>query len=103
MTDGQPDNDDDHGSASQEVLQLEDNRKLTVFPIFIDSGVSENEKKIARKVLATFSKKRPPLSLIGLNFRVFFEWLSASIGVRAASAVDERISLPSVDPWGRVD
>lgn len=71
MTDGQPTT-QSHPVASRRTLDLESQAKLVVFPIGVGSGADMN-------VLSTFSSKRQPLRLRGLNFPQFFEWLSRSV------------------------
>lgn len=94
MTDGYPfphTNEYKYTQAVQEVRKLEENGKLTIFPI----GIGE-EADMA--ILAAFSNNRPPLRLKGLSFcKKFFEWLSASVTVVSVSRPGERIRL---DPEG---
>lgn len=73
MTDGQPNGDKPTlERAIDRVSTLVAAKKLTVFPIGIGSDADMS-------VLARLSPGRPPMSLKGLAFREFFEWLSRSV------------------------
>ncbi len=72
--------------ACKKVTELEENKKLTVVPVYIgkqDGGddVASVDKK-ADKYLSSFSKKNPIVSLDSdENFSRFFEWLGKSVGM----------------------
>lgn len=85
MTDGQPTT-EHHHKASAQVLQLESEGRLVVFPIGIGPYAD-------MAVLAMFSRKRPPLRLRGLNFRQFFQWLSKSVVRVSQSRPGEKLTL----------
>lgn len=92
MSDGAP-NVGNHEQAARRVRQLEDQRRIVVFPIGIGDQVD-------MKVLSLFSK-RGALHLKGLNFAAFFEWLSRSVGAVSGSNVGDTVSLPKagMDDW----
>jgi|CryBogDrversion2_1035201.scaffolds.fasta_scaffold27622_2 uncharacterized protein YegL len=85
MTDGQP-TDDTHIDVARKVVDLVNNKRLTVFPIGIGEGADMN-------VLAMFSPKRPPLRLKGMRFKEFFEWLSKSVSTTSQSIPGNNIPL----------
>jgi uncharacterized protein YegL len=96
MTDGAPTT-LTHGNASKAVLQLEGQGKLTVFPI----GIGDQADM---RVLSTFSKKKSPLRLRGLNFSGFFEWLSQSV-VRVSQSMpgeSVKIDTDGIQGWGEL-
>lgn len=87
MTDGEP-----NGSTSEferavaRTNDLAKVRKLTVFPIGIGDEADMN-------CLAKFSPRRPPLKLKGMNFKKFFEWLSASVSRTSQSMPGDTVKL----------
>ena len=94
MTDGQPTS-KEHISVAPQPCELEARRNLTVIPIGIGSAAD-------MKVLAMFSKKRPPLRLKGLQFAEFFQWLSKSVVRVSESQPGEQVQLDPVSGWGRI-
>ena len=98
MTDGEP-----NGSTSElnraisRTNELANNRKLTIFPIGIGDEADMN-------CLAKFSPKRPPLRLKGMNFKGFFEWLSASVSRTSQSMPGDKIKLDveGIKGWGEL-
>lgn len=96
MTDGGPTT-STHQKAAAEVCQLESAGKLTVFPIGIGDGADMG-------VLATFSQKKPPLRLRGLNFQGFFEWLSKSVVRVSQSMPGEAVKIDTdgIRGWGEL-
>ena len=92
MSDGSP-NVGDHEQAARRVRQLEDQRRIVVFPIGIGDAAD-------MEVLSLFSK-RGALHLKGLHFAAFFEWLSRSVGAVSSSNVGDTVSLPKagMDEW----
>jgi uncharacterized protein YegL len=97
MTDGQPTS-SAHNQAGPRACEMESRGKLVVFPIGIGSNADMN-------TLAMFSKKRPPLSLQGLNFRQFFEWLSKSVVRVSQSRPGEKMTLDleGIKGWATLD
>ena len=96
MTDGVPT--DNVNEAVSRVVDLVDAKKLSVFPIGIGDGADMN-------TLSLFTRpSRPPLRLIGLEFRKFFEWLSASVQRVSASTPGQRVplDLEGIKGWGEV-
>jgi uncharacterized protein YegL len=95
MTDGAP-----YGGSGvvleeqiQRVVQLVQNRKLTIFPIGIGEAADMN-------VLARFSPGRTPLKLQGLNFAAFFKWLSASVSRVSQSTPGDTVPLDTAGIQG---
>ena len=70
MTDGIPT--DDVSEAVSRIADLVGRRQLSVFAIGIGGDADMD-------TLRLLSPKRTPLRLRGLEFRKFFEWLSASV------------------------
>ena len=95
MTDGMPT--DNVNEAVNRVVDLVNAKKLSVFPIGIGDGADMN-------TLSSFSPSRPPLRLIGLEFRKFFEWLSASVQRVSASTPGQSVplDLEGIKGWGEV-
>ncbi len=99
MTDGKPNGDESEFSrAIRRTVDMESNRKLTIFPIGIGSSADMN-------ALAQFSAKRSPLKLQGLKFREFFSWLSKSVSTTSQSVPGETISLDleGLKGWATLD
>lgn len=92
MTDGEPT--DKIGKSVKRVGKLVDRNRLTVFPIGIGTEADMG-------VLAKFSPKRPPLRLQGLEFRKFFEWLSASVQRVSASTPGQttKVDTDAIKSW----
>lgn len=99
MTDGQP-----NGAASElskaikRTIDMEAQRKLTIFPIGIGKGADMD-------ALAQFSAKRTPLKLQGLKFREFFSWLSKSVSTTSQSVPGETVPLDfeGIKGWATLD
>lgn len=96
LTDGQPTT-DAHIAAGSRARELERLGKLVVFPIAIGSGAELT-------TLGSFSEKRQPLRLKGLNFREFFRWLSKSVARVSQSRPGEKIllDLDGIKGWGEI-
>lgn len=98
MTDGEP-----NGSASEferavlRTNELATVRKLTIFPIGIGDEADMD-------CLAKFSPRRPPLHLKGMNFKGFFEWLSASVSRTSQSMPGDtiKLDLEGIKTWGEL-
>ena len=90
MTDGIPT--DNIDESVKRVGKLVDRKRLTVFPI----GIGDKADKGA---LARLSPKMCPLRLKGLEFRKFFEWLSASVQRVSASTPGQETKLDTGDPF----
>lgn len=95
MTDGVPT--DDISAAAAQIRSLVAEKKLTVFPIAIGKGANLD-------TLAKLSPTRPPLRLLGLNFREFFTWLSRSVSRVSQSTPGESVELDAagIQAWGRI-
>lgn len=99
MTDGEP-----NGSAAElerailRTNELAKMRKLTIFPLGVGQEADMN-------CLARFSPRRPPLRLKGMNFKDFFEWLSASVSRTSQSMPGDKIKLDleGIKSWGELD
>lgn len=92
ISDGAPT--DSWQDAAQRARELSANRKLVSLPI----GVSGADLS----VLSAFSSK-PAVALNGLQFRNFFQWLSASMArVSASTSSDAAVQLPPIDSWGSI-
>lgn len=89
ITDGAPT--DDPTSAARRTSDLANNKKLTIFPIGVEGANMD--------ILKSFSPKREPWKLKGLNFKEFFQWLSQSVAITSHSKPGENINLPSNDSW----
>ncbi|MBQ6971365.1 MAG: VWA domain-containing protein [Synergistaceae bacterium] len=95
MTDGKPygGEKDELVRAKERSSQMVEDGKLTVFPIGIGNNADFS-------TLYDFSPKRRPVKLKGLNFRKFFEWLSASMhSVSVSKPDDKRIDIPDARLW----
>jgi uncharacterized protein YegL len=92
MTDGQPT--DNITNASILTTELVDKKKLSLFPIAIGAGANLQK-------LGQFSAKRKPLTLKGLNFREFFEWLKESAKSTSLSTPGQSVNLPDIG-WATV-
>ena len=98
MTDGAPNGSNaELDRAIARTNELANNRRLTIFPIGIGSEADMN-------CLAKFSPKRPPLRLKGMNFKGFFEWLSASVSRTSQSMPGDKIKLDTdgIRRWGEL-
>lgn len=98
MTDGEPNGSQSElNRAIERTTKLENNRKLTVFPIGIGSQADMG-------VLGDFSPKRSALKLKGMNFKEFFEWLSQSVSTTSQSMPGDSIKLDveGIKGWGEI-
>lgn len=96
MSDGEP-NDLNSVKEQQAItLQMEAEKKLTIFSIFIG-----NDR--GKETLAGFSK-RGAMNLKGFNFKDFFEWLGRSVSVVSQSKPGEKVQLDKdVSDWLDID
>ena len=93
MTDGEANGSTfEFNRAVARTNDLANQRKLSVFPI----GIGDEAD---RDCLAKFSPRRPPLKLKGMDFKKFFEWLSASVSKTSQSMPGEIPSLPDTSGW----
>ena len=95
MTDGAPTDSIDR--AIGRVVKLVESKRLTVFPI----GIGEDADM---EILAQFHPGRTPLRLRGLEFKRFFEWLSASVQRFSASipGQDVPLDVEALKGWATV-
>lgn len=95
MTDGEPT--DDIKGAARRIQDLVAAKKLVVFPIGI--GASAN-----MSTLGALSPNRPPLRLLGLNFKEFFSWLSRSVSRVSQSTPGESVALDveGIKAWSQI-
>ena len=95
MTDGKPYGGEESElvRAKERVAQMINDGKLTVFPIGIGKDADFS-------TLFDFSSpKRKPVKLKGLNFRKFFEWLSASMHNVSVSRPGDEVRFPDPTLW----
>ena len=95
MTDGAPTDSIDRTIGR--VVKLVESKRLTVFPI----GIGEDADM---EILAQFHPGRTPLRLRGLEFKRFFEWLSASVQRVSASipGQDVPLDVEAIKGWATV-
>lgn len=92
ISDGAPT--DNWQFTAKKAQDLCNNKKLVSLPV----GVNNADMAI----LSQFSN-RPALKLQGLNFKDFFEWLSASMSrVSASGSTAAAVTLPSTDSWASI-
>lgn len=94
MTDGEPTDIPNVSRKGDEIRNHVDNKNF----FFFNVGVKGASMKILNKLS---SSQMPPAKLEGLKFAEFFQWLSASIQIVAAST-DQGASttpLPSPSDW----
>jgi uncharacterized protein YegL len=96
MTDGQPTT-QNHVLASGRALDLENQGKLVIMPIGIGPFADMH-------ALSTFSNRRKPLRLRGLNFSELFVWLSKSIVRVSHSRPGEMVQLDmeGIKGWAEI-
>ena len=92
ITDGAPT--DAWTSASQRLLQAENERRLLFFAVGVQGADMDKLRQIA-------SPERPPIFLNGLDFRSLFLWLSSSMKRVSTGKIGDSISLPPVS-WGTI-
>lgn len=92
ISDGAPT--DNWVHIAQKTKDLCNERKLVSLAV----GVNNADMSI----LSEFSN-RPALKLQGLNFKDFFEWLSASMSrVSGSGSTAATVNLPSVSSWASI-
>lgn len=98
MTDGVPNGDPlQLARAENRLVDLVNERKLTIFPIGIGSAAD-------MATLEALSPRRKPLKLQGLKFNEFFAWLSKSVSQTSQSRLGDIIPLDSagITSWGEL-
>jgi uncharacterized protein YegL len=85
-----------HIKVARRVKQMVAEKKLTVFPIGIG-------READMDALALFSDWTP-MRLKGLNFREFFQWLSASVSRVSQSRPGDKVELDleGIKGWGEI-
>lgn len=91
MTDGQPDRDQDVNGLSNEVAAAINNRKFSLFAV----GTGGADMATLNKI----SSPTPALTLNGLNYPAFFDWLSNSLSEVSRSGSNEQVKFAPVDAW----
>jgi len=92
ISDGEPT--DYWQNAAAQSKEMADQRKLVVMPIGVDGA--------NLTILSEFSN-RPAKSLKGLQFKEFFQWLSASMAqVSRSASTASRVELPTTTGWDSV-
>lgn len=93
MTDGEANGSgEEFYRAVARTNELANARKLTIFPIGIGD---EADKECLEKI----SPRRTPAKLKGMNFKGFFEWLSASVSRTSQSMPGDKVNLPNPADW----
>jgi uncharacterized protein YegL len=90
ITDGQPTDDTD--LAQWRVARAREARRLTVFPVAVGPRADVDR-------LRALAGGVDPARLRGLEFRRFFQWLSASVSVVSRSQPGQGLALPSPFEW----
>ena len=94
ITDGEPTDIPDVGKVGNEIRQNIDRKNFFFFNVGVEDAIMRTLEELS-------SKQMPPAKLQGLKFAEFFQWLSASIQIVAAS-IDketESVDLPSPSNW----
>ena len=94
MTDGEPTDIPNIDEKGNEIKKHVNDKNF----FFFNVGVSGASMRILEKLS---SSQMPPAKLDGLKFAEFFQWLSASIQIVAASsdAQTDSVDLPSPSNW----
>ncbi len=85
--------------AQKEVIERENNRKITVLPVYIGGDIDKDEK--ARHHLQGFSNKNPMILIDTARFGRFFSWLGKSVSVYSG-AEDFVLDVSALDDWGDI-
>ncbi len=92
MTDGEPN--DEWRAAARRLKQLAENKKMVVLCV----GIGDDADM---QVLQEFSALEPK-KLKGLEFRAFFQWLSASMQRVSQSIPGDKVALPPTSGWDAI-
>lgn len=96
ITDGAPDDDQDTEGLGREIREGMNNKSF----IFLAIGVENANMKVLKSI-SGYLKEKPvePELLKGLQFKDFFEWLSASMAVLSQSGPGNKVKIPEDDKW----
>jgi uncharacterized protein YegL len=98
MTDGAPTDGPIFESAAQNLKQLAEEKKVTVF------GIGIGNRADLQQLSKCCPSNRPPKRLKGLKFKDFFQWLSQSLSkVSQSTPGTSGVSLPPPDGWASVE
>ena len=94
ITDGEPQGEppEQIQRAAQRIRDDENSKKVAFFAVGVEGA---NMLSLSSVIV------RPPMKLIGLNFREMFVWLSASMQKISQSQLDEQVALPPPG-WGTI-
>lgn len=92
LTDGRPEHDTpaDLVEISDRIHAMQREKHLTFFAI----GTAQADMELLNSL-----SELPARKLSGTRFVELFQWLSNSITAISQSTVNERVQLPSTDPW----
>lgn len=94
ITDGaSTDGEDQMRAASKRVHEAEEAKHVAFFCVGVEGALMDELNEIG---------PRAALSLRGLAFAEFFQWLSASMTAVSSSRVDEELALPSPSGWAKL-
>lgn len=95
ISDGEPTDDpSDWQYACQSSLTAISNKKVSIFPVGVDSSANLH-------ALSQLSD-RPAIGMSAVKFSDFFLWLSASLSSVSQSRSGEQVQLPPVNAWANV-
>ena len=101
ITDGAPDDDQDVRGLASEIERATKNKKFVFLPIGVQDADMYSLNQIAGYTKNSSSNwvKMHPMKLQGLQFADFFQWVSASMSVVAASKDGDKVNLPDPSEW----
>ncbi len=94
ITDGEPQGEapEQIQRAAQRIREDEVAKRVAFFAVGVEGANLTTLGSVA---------VRPPMKLIGLNFRELFVWLSASMQRVSQSRIDDQVALPAAG-WGAI-
>ena len=98
ITDGVPSHDNDEwlAEARARIIEAEDRKQVTLFPIVCGDNAQKTKEVIREKIA---SPNRPPKITNEANFRELFQWLSRSMASISRSSPGDRIQLEDTSGW----
>jgi uncharacterized protein YegL len=93
ITDGEPT--DEWQAAAQRIQESENRKGVAFFAVGVEGANMT-------KLTAIAPKERPPKSLVGLEFKSLFLWLSKSLTNVSHSKVGDQVPLAPIDGWAKV-